>query len=159
MTSWREWKIGTARGENRFWTSDIYTEKTPILDVLNTLLIREIYICFYFTLGKTKKNNQNVIHWTITLITPLIRIVHFKTNYNYRLRNHCFINELILVTYALISNAVEKTECTLVNMTFEALKSVYIPVWVNNYLLYDRNSLLCRRIYLFEKLYIYIYFR
>ena len=35
-------------------------------------------------------------------------IVHFKTNYNYRLSNHCFINELILVTYALISNTVEK---------------------------------------------------
>ena len=42
------------------------------------------------------------------MITPLFRIVHFKTNYNYRLSNHCFINELILVTYALISNAVEK---------------------------------------------------
>ena len=37
----------------------------------------------------------------------LFGIVHFKTNYNYRLSNHCFINELILVTYALISNAVE----------------------------------------------------
>ena len=35
-------------------------------------------------------------------------MVHFKTNYSYRLSNHCFINELILVTYALISNAVEK---------------------------------------------------
>ena len=42
------------------------------------------------------------------MITPLFGIVHFKTNYNYRLSNHCFINELILVTYALISNAVEK---------------------------------------------------
>ena len=41
------------------------------------------------------------------MITPLFGIVHFKTNYNYRLSNHCFINELILVTYALISNAVE----------------------------------------------------
>ena len=45
----------------------------------------------------------------MTLITPLFGIVHFKTNYNYRLSNHCFINELILVTYALISNAVENT--------------------------------------------------
>ena len=62
---------------------------------------------FYFTLGKNEKFNQNVIHWTITLITPLFGRVHFKTNYNYRLSNHCFINELILVTYALISNAVE----------------------------------------------------
>ena len=83
-------------------------KRHPILHVLNTLLIREVYIFFYFTLGKTKKINQNVIHWTITLITPLFGVVHFKTNYNYRLSNHCFINELILVTYALISNAVEK---------------------------------------------------
>ena len=30
--------------------------------------------------------------------------------HNYRLSNHCFINELILVTYALISNAVENRE-------------------------------------------------
>ena len=42
------------------------------------------------------------------MITPLFGKVHFKTNYNYRLSYHCFINELILVTYALISNAVEK---------------------------------------------------
>ena len=56
---------------------------------------------------KNEKFNQNVIYSTITLITPLFGIVHFKTNYNYRLSNHCFINELILVTYALISNAVE----------------------------------------------------
>ena len=41
------------------------------------------------------------------MITPLFGRVHFKTNYNYRLSNHCLINELILVTYALISNAVE----------------------------------------------------
>ena len=34
-------------------------------------------------------------------------MAHFKTNYKYRLSNHCSINELILVTYALISNAVE----------------------------------------------------
>ena len=56
---------------------------------------------------KNEKFNQNIIHWTITLITPLFGIVHFKTNYNYKLSNHCFINELILVTYALISNAIE----------------------------------------------------
>ena len=59
---------------------------------------------------KNGKFNQNVIHWTITLITHLFGIVHFKTNYKYRLSNHCFINELMLVTYALISNAVEKTD-------------------------------------------------
>ena len=46
----------------------------------------------------------------MTLITPLLGIVHFKTKYNYRLSNHCFINELIFVTYALISNAVEKKQ-------------------------------------------------
>ena len=64
---------------------------------------------FVFTLPFEKRNiSLSVIHWTITLITPLFGIVHFKTNYNYRLSNHCFINELILVTYALISNAVEK---------------------------------------------------
>ena len=43
------------------------------------------------------------------MITHLFGRVHFKTNYNYRLSNHCFINELILVTYALISNALEKS--------------------------------------------------
>ena len=42
------------------------------------------------------------------MITPLSGIVHFKTNYNYRLSNHCFIDELLLVTYALVSNASEK---------------------------------------------------
>ena len=34
------------RGENRCWTSDIYTEKTPNSYVLNTILIREVNICF-----------------------------------------------------------------------------------------------------------------
>ena len=29
-------------------------KRRPILDVLNTLLKKEVYICFYFTLGKTK---------------------------------------------------------------------------------------------------------
>ena len=82
-------------------------KRHPILDVLNTLLIREVNICFYLPFGKNETSNQNVIHWTITLITHLYGRVHFKTNYNYRLSNHCFINELILVTYALISNAVE----------------------------------------------------
>ena len=88
-------------------------KRHPILDVLNTLLMREVHICLHLFLlypWKNEKFNQNVIHSTITLITPLFGIVHFKTNYNYRLSNHCFINELILVTYALISNAVEKTD-------------------------------------------------
>ena len=49
------------------------------------------------------------------MITPLFGRVHFKTNYNYRLSNHCFINELILVTYALISNAVEKYHTNVVS--------------------------------------------
>ena len=83
-------------------------KRHPVLDVLNTLLIRKVYICFYFTLWKTKHLIKTLFIETITLITPLFGRVHFKTNYNYRLSNHCLINELILVTYALISNAVEK---------------------------------------------------
>ena len=65
---------------------------------------------FYFTLGKTKKIIKTLFIEQKTLITPLFGRVHFKTNYNYRLSNHCFINELILVTYALISNAVENDQ-------------------------------------------------
>ena len=86
-------------------------KRRPILDVLNTLLVsfnKESLHLFLLYPLKNETFIQNVIHWTITLITPLFGRVHFKTNYNYRLSNHCFINELILVTYALISNAVEK---------------------------------------------------
>ena len=108
LTSWREWKIGTARGENRCWTSHIYTEKTPDFRRFKYSFNKRSLHLFLLYPWKNEKFNQNVIHWTITLITPLFGIVHFKTNYNYRLSNHCFINELILVTYALISNAVEK---------------------------------------------------
>ena len=67
---------------------------------------KSLYLFLLYPL-KNEKFSQNVIHWTITLITHLFGIVHFKTNYNYRLSNHCFISELILVIYALISNAVE----------------------------------------------------
>ena len=81
-------------------------KRHPILDVLNTLLIREVYVCFYFTLGKTKNLIKTL--FIEQFDHTLFGIVHFKTNYNYRLSNHCFINELILVTYALLSNAVEK---------------------------------------------------
>ena len=63
---------------------------------------RSLHLFLFYPL-KNENFNQNVIHWTITLITPLSGIVHFKTNYNYRLSYHCFINKLILVTYALIS--------------------------------------------------------
>ena len=108
LTSWREWKIDTARGENRCWTSDIYTEKTPDFRRFKYSFNKRSLHLFWLYPWKNEKFNKNVIHWTITLITPLFGIVHFKTNYNYRLSNHCFINELILVTYALISNAVEK---------------------------------------------------
>ena len=90
------------------WTSDIYTEKTPDFRRIKYSLDKRSLNLFLLYPWKNEKFNQNVIHWTITLITPLFRIVHFKTNYNYRLSNHCFINELILVTYALISDAVEK---------------------------------------------------
>ena len=79
---------------------------------------------------KNEKINQNVIHWTITLITTLFGIVHFKTNYNYRLSNHCSINELILVTYALISNAVEKkTE----RMAANFLPDMHLQECLRNY--------------------------
>ena len=82
-----------------------------------------------------EKFNQNVIHWTITLITPLFGIVHFKTNYNYRLSNHCFINELILVTYALISNAVEKTGYNIkfINVLQQTACLVVNPIMVGNF--------------------------
>ena len=102
------WKIGTVRGYNRGWTSDIYTEKTPDFSRFKYSFNKRSLRLFLLYPSKNEKFNQNIIHWTITLITPLFGIVHFKTNYNYRLSNHCFINELILVTYALISNAVEK---------------------------------------------------
>ena len=104
------WKIGTVRGYNRGWTSDIYTKKTPEFRRLKYSFNKRSLRLFLLYPWKNEKFNQNIIHWTITLITPLFGIVHFKTNYNYRLSNHCFINELILVTYALISNAVEKKE-------------------------------------------------
>ena len=29
-------------------------KRHPILDVFNTILIREVYICFYFAIWKTK---------------------------------------------------------------------------------------------------------
>ena len=102
------WKIGTVRGYNRGWTSDIYTEKTPDFWRFKYSFNKRSLRLFLLYPWKNEKFNQNIIHWTVTLITPLFGIVHFKTNYNYRLSNHCFINELILVTYALISNAVEK---------------------------------------------------
>ena len=117
LTSWREWKIGTAHGENRCWTSDIYTEKTPDFRHFKYSFNKRSLHLFLLYPWKNEKFNQNVLHWTITLITPLFRIVHFKTNYNYRLSNHCFINELILVTYALISNAIEKTDLNKTNST------------------------------------------
>ena len=104
------WKIGTVRGYNRGWTSDIYTEKTPDFRRFKYSFNKRSLRLFLLYRWKNEKFNQNIIHWTITLITPLFGIVHFKTNYNYRLSNHCFINELVLVTYALISNAVEKWE-------------------------------------------------
>ena len=103
------WKIGIVRGYNRGWTSDIYTEKTPDFKRFKYSFNKRSLRLFLLYPWKNEKFNQNIILWTITLITPLFGIVHFKTNYNYRLSNHCFINELILVTYALISNAVEKT--------------------------------------------------
>ena len=92
---------------------------------------------FLFYPLKKEKFNQNVIHWTITLITPLLGIVHFKTNYNYRLSNHCLINELILVTYALISNAVEKTDIFMVIAVFDACKCI------ENVFLEQLHVLLC----------------
>ena len=101
------WKIGIVRGYNRGWSSDIYTEKTSDFRRLKYSFNKGSLRLFLLYPWKNEKFNQNIIHWTITLITPLFGIVHFKTNYNYRLSNHCFINELILVTYALISNAVE----------------------------------------------------
>ena len=104
------WKIGTVRGYNRGWTSDIYTEKTPDFRRFKYSFNKRSLRLYLLYPWKNEKCNQNIIHWTITLITPLFGIVHFKTNYNYRLSNHCFINELILVTYALISNAVENRE-------------------------------------------------
>ena len=107
------WKIGTVRGYNRGWTSDIYTEKTPDFRRFKYSFNKRSLRLFLLYPWKNEKFNQNIIHWTITLITPLFGIVHFKTNYNYRLSNHCFINELILVTYALISNAVENAYCSL----------------------------------------------
>ena len=69
------------------------------------------------TPGRQIKQSNQLSLRTITLITPLFGIVHFKTNYNYRLSNHCFINELILVTNALISNAVEKMSLRLCDKT------------------------------------------
>ena len=101
------WKIGTVRGYNRGWTSDIYTEKTPDFRRFKYSFNKRSLRLILLYPWKNEKFNQNIIHWTKTLITPLFGIVHFKTNYNYRLSNLCFINELILVTYALISNAVE----------------------------------------------------
>ena len=70
-------------------------KRHPILNVLNTFLInkKSLHLFLLYPL-KNEKFNQNVIHWTITLKTHLFRIVHFKTNYKYRLSNHCFINEL-----------------------------------------------------------------
>ena len=102
------WKIGTVHGYNRGWTSDIYTEKTPDFRRFKySFNKRSLHLILLYPLTN-EKFNQNIIHWTITLITPLFGIVHFKTNYNYRLSNHCLINDLILVTYALISTAIEK---------------------------------------------------
>ena len=75
------------------------------------------------------------------MFTPLFGRVHFKTNYNYRLSNHCFINELILVTYALISNAVEKIDFQLPgNLTDESviLDTVQLPL--KNHLFLDVPS-------------------
>ena len=59
-------------------------------------------------------------------------IVNFKTNYKYRLSNHCFINELILVTYALISNAVEKNILSgMILWTFTKFVQI-TPLWAKN---------------------------
>ena len=116
------WKIGTVRGYNRGWTSDIYTEKTPDFRRFKYSFNKRSLRLILLYPWKNEKFNQNIIHWTITLITPLFGIVHFKTNYNYRLSNHCFINELILVTYALISNAVENLFFFFLNQNMWVLK-------------------------------------
>ena len=125
------WKIGTVRGYNRGWTSDIYTEKTPEFRRFKYSFNKRSLRLFLLYPWKNEKFNQNIIHWTITLITPLFGIVHFKTNYNYRLSNHYFINELILVTYALISNAVEKTLLILMikQIVIFGTKKVYLG-WI-----------------------------
>ena len=39
---------------NEFINNFAPENRHPILDVLNTLLIRKVFICFYFTLWKTK---------------------------------------------------------------------------------------------------------
>ena len=105
-------------------------KRHPVLDVLNTLLIRKVYICFYFTLWKKKHLIKTLFIETITLITPLFGRVHFKTNYNYRLSNHCLINELILVTYALISNAVENSYETKVTTMKEMMQHYWLTLYL-----------------------------
>ena len=61
-------------------------KRHPILDVLNTLLIREVYVCFYFTLGKTKN-----------LIKTLSKHYSLNNNFDHTpLRNSPFQNQLQL---------------------------------------------------------------
>ena len=76
------------------------------------------------------------------MITPLFGRINFKTNYNYRLSNHCFINELILVTYALIRNAVENIYDEVTGDIFD-MSNVRIFKEIENNTMWDIYTLLC----------------